>query len=341
MSERLTHSASASAPGWTRLTAPALALLTALVLLGLAPDVFPAVSETSHPLYRLLPTRWIVPLQMACLLLLSLSSGALLRALLPPKTAAASKAVAVAAGMSLPLFLLRPFLPEALGAAPGLAAWAFLTASWIQMLEGGLSKRRFLSALSGLLAGLALVMAPSTLAGALPAGLWLVAATVKTPKTGGVRLGLWLAGLAVGLLPLWTGRVTFHPAFSSSIEPDAVREVGRSLVDGLAWWGLALVALALLVGLLQRLPVLLGLILPTTLLLVVGNLLRPTVSDAAVLLPWTWLAAYGALRVMRGVEQGVRNVNHVRARLVPGLFVLLFAAALAGWALRLHAPLFF
>lgn len=339
MSDRLTHSAQTPAPTWTRLALPALLLITAAVLArfhGAAPTVIP---DEAHPLYRLLPGfHALFMVQDAFLLLLCLGSGLLLRRMLPAKTAPATRTLAAALGVVVPPMLLSQIYVDAIAALPSMALLVF---SWLLFLSGKEAKR-FLSASAGLLAGLSLCLDPLSLAGVAPVAVWLTVSAIASGKTGGVRLLLWLIGLGIGILPIFTDWVGFDLGLEAPLQTRHLRLLFMGHGPRfLPHWALPFVLLGLLAGLLQRQKVLLGLVLPTFALQLLGWTFQPLLMERqalAALAPLAWLTAYGLFRLLRGVEQGVRNVNAKKAKTVPLFFIGFTLAAYAGWAVWLYLP---
>lgn len=338
MSDRLTHSSRATAPAWTRLVLPALLLIIAAVLARFHGAVPSAIPDGAHPLYRSLPDPWaLFPVQAAFLLSLCLGSGLLLRRMLPPKTAPATRVLAAALGTAAaPILLLEPFVGS-LAAEPALPSMALLVFGWWLFLCDGEGSKRTLAGPAGLLAGLALCLDPLSLAGVLPVAGWLLVSLAMKRDRAALRLWLWAVGLGVGLIPMVAGRVDFNLGLETAAHPGHLREL--FLGQGApGWWTLPFVLLALLAGILQRQRVLLGLVLPAFALQLLAWTFQPLVIGeraVAALVPWTWLTAYGLFRLLRGVEQGVRGVSAKKAKTVPLFFIALVLLATAAWAVRL------
>jgi hypothetical protein len=312
---------------------------TALLLFGHIPAEAPVIPEEAHALYLNLPSPvWTARLQALSLLLALLASGGLARALVPPKASGHARALAMALGTAVPALLLHPLMASALGPQPLFPAWALALPAGLCLFREPGPARTVLRGCSGLLAGLALSLDAATLPVVAPTAIWVLATGLKSPGKAGMGILVWAIGLGAGLTPVFLGMAPFAPGLEFTEGLPGLTALPAMLVDRLTWWSLPFLLLALLAGGLQLQAVLLGWMLPVVLLQVCFAATRADLLDETrffTLLPPAWLVAYGGFRFLKGIEQGVRNVNAKKAkRLLPAATALVLTAYTA-WILFL------
>ncbi|MEX2607469.1 MAG: hypothetical protein WD708_09000 [Kiritimatiellia bacterium] len=325
MSNRLTYSSISESPAWTRLVLPCMLLVSAIALLSIPDSRFlPLTNLTAIP-----------SLTLICLILVALSAG-LNQQTLPEKAAEGTKALATAIGGPLVLVCLSPYL--AVFSFESLLGSGLMLAGWLFFLNGKNRSHVWLLA-SGLCGGLAVSLDPLTLSGLIPLALWNILRISRGPNKQALPGLLWLLALTVGFTPLFLSTISIaSPYFGSFI----LAPLPHSL--GLVWQHLPIAAcpfllIGLLIAFLQKQPVVLGLFLGTFLLRLLLTGFRPFSAhsvDPGLLLPAIWVTAYGVLRVMRGIEQGIRNVNASKAKRFPSLATLICVLAFGAWALNQH-----
>ncbi len=320
MSDRLTHPRRDDTPRWVSWM-PLLCLGLAMAHVLQRQDIlFPATAFEAPPHLKALGDG--LPVQI--LLLLSVTgilglSGLLLQALLPPKSPLVTRRLAQCLGISATLLWVVP----SFSASPALPAWALALAAWLLFLWSAERPKALLAAPAGLLGALALTFDLQILAALPPILLWMSGALLRNPKTQLPRAAGLLAGLVIGLLPFLTGRIDFVCPYRSAPGP-----LHLPLLPPGTWF---FIALGGIVALLQRLPVFLGLLLPAFALGL--SLQLYGLSPLILPLAQSWLCAYGLFRLLKGVENGVRNLNPERAKVLPRAYLLLHLAALGAWVL--------
>ncbi len=311
MSDRLTSSSERKAPWWS--------LLYPLLFLALASTYFlafkgiPAEFPSQVQLFPDALQRLLASIQFP---LLILSTGLLLPRLLIPSSGIPAKTLAICVGSVTPLIFLMDspdwVLAEAL----------ILGAACLSLIPGTrLALPR--AALAGACAGLALSV--DFLIAALLPGLFVLEAL----RLKGDSKRAWLPflfWLLCFLLPQYG--LLSSKAFGG--EPSQVESAFSfaQLWPELPYWTLPFLPLGLLVALAQKRPaaflLLSALVLSPALIVFLGEV--PLVYALCLLL----FSAYGIVRLMRGVEQGLRRAAPKAANLfVPVLLGLTFAALTA------------
>lgn len=325
MSHRLTYTPTSETPAWTRPVLPATLLLAAIALLGSADSAYITITNRiSFPLQTLM-----------CLILVALSAW-LNQQTLPAKAPEGTKALATAIGAPLTLVLLYPYvrmlsLASLTGAGLMLAGWLFFLNAPHRSVVWILA--------SGLCGGLAVSMDPMTLSGLIPLAVWNIVRISNGPEKS-LRTGLlWLLALTVGFAPLFLGTMPVPSPYFGSYTPASLPRTVELVWRQLPLTILPFLFIGLLIACLQKQPVVLGFVLGTFLLRLLLTAFRPlqeNTLDPGLLLPAVWGTAYGVLRVMRGIEQGIRNVNSAKAKRFPALATLVCALAFGAWVLRIH-----
>lgn len=322
MSNRLTHTSTSGTPVWHRPVFPAILLLSAIALLSI-PDPTPIP----------ITDQFVLPSQtVLCLILIALGAK-LIQQTLPAKAPEGIKALATAIAGPLTLVSLYPF-PDTLSPT-ALTGIVLMTAGWIFFLLAPGRSPVWMVA-SGLCGGLAVSLNPLNLSGLLPLSLWNVLRISKN-STHQLRPGLfWLLALTLGFAPLYLGTLPVSaPYFTSFHLPHIITSL-RSIWQSLPVPVLPFLFIGLLIGCLQKQPVVLGLLLGGFLLRLGLIGFRPapgSIFDPGLLLPAVWAAAYGVLRVLRGMEQGIRNVNQAKAKRFSAPATLLCIFLFGTWAL--------
>lgn len=343
MTERLTQRSADPSPRWVSWIPPLLLLLTAGVLSLTPPPVWsiPASATSLHDtLCRAwavqIPAPWTSLPHLLLLLLLLQGGGLLLAGLLPPKSPRPAKTLAHALGIATLLIALTPWLRALLAPTallPALTALVWAQHLLLQSLVPGKHTRAAPAGiLAGLAAGLSLLLAP----GLLPPALWLLTDLLRKRESAPKRLGFFLAGTLVGLLPF----VRELPARlgSVSFSPGSLTRCLPPLLTAFGIGGLLLIALALLVGSLQKNRILLTFLLLTTLLLKAAYTALPDpdpLQTGTLLFFPALLCAYGIFRLLKGIESGIHAVNPAKARSVTLLLLVLLLLLTKLWALLL------
>jgi len=339
MSNRLTSSARADSPIWSSVSFLWLTAATGLLVYSQVPSSPPVIAEEAHELYLRLPSPlWTPRIQAVVLTLVFLLSGALIRLLSPAKASGHVRTLAMILGAAVPAVLLTPLLSGAMGPQPLFPAWALALISGCLLFPGGGTSRTPLLGLSGLTAGLALSLDAATLAVAAVSLVWVASICVTSKKTGGPGLVFWLVGLALGMIPVFLGWVPFAPGLVFTDGLSGLEGIPSQLLDLLTWASLPFILLALLAAGLQLQKILLAWMLPVVVLQLVqaagrSDPLPETLFFLA--LPFCWLTAYGVLRLIKGIEQGVRNVNTKKARRIFPVTTGLILAAYTGCSVYL------
>lgn len=325
MSNRLTYTSASETPTWTRLALPATLLLAAIALLAV-PDL------STIPLWE----QFVLPLQTLILLILVTLSAWINQQTLPAKAPEGTKALATAIGGPLVLVILFPYL-QTLSMAT-LTGSSLMLAAWLFFLNA--SNRSFVWMLaSGLCGGLAVSMDPLALSALIPLAIWNVIRISRSPCKP-LRPGLlWLLALTIGFVPLFLGTIPLASPYFDSFAPHPLLHSLEGVWQHLPIAATPFLLIGLLIACLQKQPVVLGLFLCTFLfrLLLTGfRPLQENIIDPGLLLPAVWCTAYGILRVTRGIEQGIRNVNSTKAKRFSAWATLVCVLAFSAWTLSQH-----
>jgi hypothetical protein len=337
MSNRLTSSAKSESTIWNILSIVWLAGATGLLIYARIPPEPPVIPEEAHELYLRLPSpMWTSRLQTLALTIVLLLSGLLVRLLVQAKASGHARTLATILGCAVPAFLLAPLLSSALGPQPLFPAWGLALLSGVLLFPAGDAGRRPLLCLSGLAAGLSLSLDAATMPVTAASLLWVITSAIRSPRTGSMGLVLWATSLLAGMLPVFLGMSPFAPGLVFAEGLPGLADVPAQVLRILTWGSLPFLLLALLAACVQLQWILLGWMLPIGLLQL---LLAATRTDPLpeteffLILPFTWLVSYGAFRLIKGVENGVRNVNaNASKNIMPGIggFTLMVYTA---WAL--------
>lgn len=302
MSERLTHSAGSSTGRWTELAVPFSLLLVAIHELM----AWPVPEETG------------ASLQAGLWVLFSLQCGSVIRNMLPQRAPASHHAMTAALGILIISWVFQP------GLLVTPFAWIFALAAWnfLQEHPDTTPARLF----SGLCSGYALCLQLSTVTVALPLLILHISLIVQKRKAGLVPAAVWGGGLAAGLTPLWSGAladVHLIPPVASS--PGMLSQY-LELIQRIPLVLLPFLLLGLGVACFQARTTCFALLVPMLIGLPLYTAALDTSSPQHMwILPVGLLSAYGVFRVLRGVEQGVRNSNpKIAGRVMPAGLVLLF-----------------
>jgi hypothetical protein len=327
MSNRLTYSAISAPPAWTRLVLPGMLLLSAIALLGV-PDL------TGFSFNDQIE----IPAQMTLCLILVTLSALLIQETLPAKAPAGAKALATAIAAPLSLLFLVPNLQTL--SVPGLTGWSLLVAGWLFFLNARDRSKVWMLA-SGLCAGLAVSLDPMCLSGLLPLTLWNLADVFSKKQQSSLPFLLLLLSLTLGFLPLFLGTSPSPAPFFNSFAVEPLRDTVRLFFETLPVAAYPFLLIGVLICFLQKQPVMLRLILSTLLLHLLLTGFRP--APATLVYPgfWlvtSWITAYGILRLMRGIEQGIRNVSNPKAKRFPALATFLCILSFGFWVLSRYTP---
>jgi hypothetical protein len=325
MSDRLTFSDAKSRPGRTDLAVPAALLLVA---------VFSQIRLPYFPepgLFTSKPDDWTFSIAShAVAVLFALQCGAVLRGMLPAKTPGSHRALTAVAG------ILMASIPISLIPVDLLVAWTLALAGWNFHLN--LSVSGFVPALfSGLCTGTALTLSHTTL-GAAIALLFLQLISLRSSKGASpLRNPLfWLSGLLIGLLPFVLNTVQSPSLGVDQADWQAGLHSLIKSITGMGWMFLPFLILGTGVALFQARTTLLGLLLPALLgIILLGGVTGLSGVQGLATLPVSILCGYGMFRVLRGVEQGMRNAGSPKAGAVVPTALLLGLAGYAGWLVTL------
>lgn len=334
MAERLTQSSSARPSFCLRFLPGFLSLIATAFWFWLpvpADAAFAGASRLYHTLWMLLPSPH---------LLQALSQGAFLLAvlllvprMLPAKTPCPTAAAAQSLVWLALLIPLQPWFAASLAGDPLPLALACMFGAWSLSLAATDHSRTPWLGAAGLLCGLGAGLSLFTLTGLLPLGVYLLMQLRKEKPALWKGLLFLVLGFAVGLLPEWA---SLRERMPLSLSPDAAHALSafRHLYTALGVLGLALMGLALLVTLLQKQPVLLGLLLPAWLLQkaflgLAGT--PPRLLGASLVLPAIFFG-YGAFRIARGLENGLQSVHPVAAKVLMRAIPILILLAFSLWS---------
>ncbi|MDF3128661.1 hypothetical protein P0Y35_05585 [Kiritimatiellaeota bacterium B1221] len=347
MNERLTYNASDKKNNWAPLMFPLMTLLIAIAIIPFNP-----LNDYTRLHLPIGATGITLPVQSIALILLLALSGVLLQRLLPTKSAAFLKAFAGLCGLGIPFIFFQGFFQIDQNPILNFSGTALMLASWIFVLSDH-SKNTLYAVASGLFAGLACAVSPLYLSGALALFLFSLFQSGETWKTKASKQCLWILALFSGMTPILYRDLPLmqdEPLFS----PEFIRSSLQFVMQNTPIWSWAFVIVGLLVALLQKQKILLGLVLPFFLLLLLSIGVLPSIYflpgepqgtfphevyvlswsiAPTLLLPTAWFTAYGMLRVLRGIEQGVRKANPAQAKKIPafacGAFILGFLFKIA------------
>ncbi len=274
-------------------------------------------------------------LQILGSVLLAGAAMSLARPLLPAKAPASAIASARSLILLSLVIPLHPWLVESFRGSAVTLSMACMFASWSIALLAMRGGRGHLPGLTGLLAALGVSLSLFAAAGLPPLAILILLHIRKTGKKALGGLGLFLLGLLTGLLPEWNTfaqRLMALQNFDPSHPLLSIQNTHTEL--GIA--GILFLALALLVGILQKQSLILGLLIPCWLLqkLLLGFSGTPTrLLGAAMLIP-ALLYGYGVFRIVRGLETGLQSVNPRSAKAVMRLTPPLLLLAFSFWAWR-------
>ncbi len=250
---------------------------------------------------------------------LLLACGGLLRRLVPAKSPAAVGGLAFGLGVAMPV-LLRGGELAALS-----PAWGVVLFGVLQGVDS--AEARWKAGPAGVLLGLALLLDPRTLVFVLPVFAGATVSLLLAFRKVWPRFVLLAAGLLIGLAPLFLGQA----GFVCPLRVAGGEVVGPWVPPAWTWFFLLLGGA---VGLAQRLPTFWGLLLPAYAL---GAGLRWWGhEEPATGLVVALVCAYGAFRILRGVETGGRKVNPGRAKALPAGMLFVLFALFCGWSASTH-----
>lgn len=279
------------------------------------------------------------PINTVIVLILMTLSGFLVRNLLPLKSPAGLKAFATACGIGIPFVFLQGYLPFLDKPLLNFAGSSLMVSSWMFQLYGQ-NKGMIWTIASGITGGLACSIAPVCLSGVIPLLFFSFFHNDPSWKKRCLHLLVWILFLILGLIPVLTMPVPLEAYRFTGFNPEIIKVGCIFIVENTPLWSWVFILIGLVVSVLQRQAILLGLVVPLLLLrLIFASTLSTSfwVPDSTLLLPFAWLTAYGMLRVLRGIEQGVRNVDPKQAKRIPAIGTAFFVV---GFSLRL-ASLFY
>lgn len=315
---------------------PLMLLLTAIALIALDMDANAYSLELPN---AKLPALEPFPINTVIVLMLMTLSGFLVRNLIPLKSPAGLKAFATACGIGIPFVFLQGYLPFMDNPMLNFAGSSLMVSSWMFQLYGQ-NKGMIWTMASGITGGLACSISPVCLSGVIPLLFFSFFHNSPSWKNRCLHLLVWILFLIVGLIPALTMPVPLEAYRFTGFNPEIIKAGFIFSAENAPLWSWVFVLIGLVVSLLQRQPILLGLILPSLLLrLIFAGTMTTSfwAPDSTLLLPFAWLTAYGMLRVLRGIEQGVRNVDPKQAKMIPAIGTAIFVV---GFSLKL-ASLFY
>lgn len=323
MSDRLTYSAPTRSQEW-----PLLFPLLMLVLAAVAMIPFKQMEQGLPHTLRLGRDGFSLPMDTLALLLLLAQSGLLLRKTLPEKSSASLLSFASICGMGIPFLFLLGFLDIIQSPFFNLAGAALMISGWTFVLYAANAKLIWTVA-SGLTLGLACSFSPVCMSGAIALLFYLLLEKGQKPVEKLRLILLWLAAWVCGFIPALNGSIPL-PLYERSVFSQEFMLAGLQFMWGnIPVWAWGFAALGLLIAILQRQSILLRLLLPYLVLRVLLAGFSPLEFwgiESTLLIPLAWLTAYGMLRVLRGIEQGVRNLHPEQAKKVPWIATFAFLA---------------
>ncbi|WFB34904.1 hypothetical protein P3T73_12110 [Kiritimatiellota bacterium B12222] len=321
MSDRLTYTPQSKNEQWPQLTFPLMMLLTALALIPLT-----QIQESDLFRFSVAGKGFLVSLEALALLVVMAQSGLLVRKLIPAKSAANVKAFAGVSGMGLPFIFLQGFIPFFENPFLNYAGAAFMLSSWIFCLYANEDSWVWVIA-SGLTMGIACFIFPVCFSGAI-ALLFYRFLFVKQPlKAKALNAFLWTLAVICGLSPALTGNLPV-PAYATEVFSTEFMKGGLNLlIQNAPIWSWGFILIAFVVAILQKQKILLCLIFPYLVIRIICTGFLPVELlgvESTLLLPLAWFTAYGMLRIVRGLEQGVRKVNPALAKRIPTIATVCF-----------------
>lgn len=336
MSERLTQHPVRQGHRWVTWIPGILHLVFAIVLGATAPRTWELPESPGTPYLRLcraLPAHGGPILHLLLTLALLWGAGKLVRALLPPKSPAATGTLAQSLGSSTLFIALTPWFQELLYPNTLLPALTALTWAQLTLLHSLSPGKHPLAALSGLLSGLTAGLSFYAGLGIVPLGIWMLTDLFRKTEQALRRIAFFTAGMVIALLPF--AREIPERVREAPFAPEDWTQSLTPLFTAFGVGGLLLLLLGLLVGTLQKNRILLTLILSTGLLLKAGHIAigspNPLQTGAILFYPGL-LCAYGIFRILKGVESGVHAVNPAKAKSITLLMLILLLVGLKIWA---------
>lgn len=328
MNERLTSlTPSETHSAWAKLVFPFMLLLSSIAMIALDMDSDVYVFELA---FVDLPPLQPFPMNTLIFMMLVTLSGVLVRNLIPLKSSPGFKAFSSASGVGIPFIFLQGYLPFIDNPIMNFMGASLLVSSWIFQLYGK-DKALHWSIASGLTAGLACSTAPVCFSGVIPLMIFSMCYNTMGWKYKTGHLGMWIASFLCGLVPTLYLADPFAAYSAGQFDWEIIRSGYQFIIENSPIWSWFFIAVGMLVAAIQKNPIILGLILPVLALrLIFAGLMPPEFwgPDSTLLLPFAWLTAYGMIRVLKGIEQGVRNVSNQQAKWIPtigtGVFVLGF-----------------
>ncbi len=336
MNERLTYSSSTKKDNWAHVVLPLMTLLIAVAVIP-----FKQLNEYTLLHLPIGENGITLPVQTIALILLLALSGSMLKLLLPEKSAPSLKAFAGLCGLGIPFLFLQGFLQIDQSPILNFSGIALMLSSWMFALKDE-NKNYLHSIASGLFAGLSCAVSPLYFSGAIALALFTLFQKEPAWKSKAIKHLLWLAALFCGLTPIL---YRDFPQFQDQIQfsPEYIKSSLLFIYQTTPLWAWIFLLVGFVVSALQKQKILLGLVLPFFLLLLISIALLPSIFFApgeiweqqnsfphevfafswsiapTLLLPAAWFTAYGMIRVLRGIEQGVRKVNPAQAKKIPAI----------------------
>lgn len=313
MSDRLTSQTSTRTSSPLELAHPAaLLLVTGIRGFELGAE---SLSIKSSPFSELPSVE--VSIFLGLFAFFALQCGGVLRGMLPEKAPLAHKAFAMTLGALGSMFVLQePSFEALVGWTLATAAWNFASPPFLYSIPAKI--------MSGLCLGFACVWTPSAAPLVLSMSVLLLVLLLQEKQKNYIPCLAWVLGLLVGLSAYWTGQTEFPsiPVEGQNLNPS----LGAALLDPLLGVHVAFIPFFLLgigVAVFQSKRTFYGLLFPLLIGLPLFNLYIQSGHAEVLELPTLLLIGYGCFRLVRGVEQGVRNSASKKANAVFPIATLL------------------
>lgn len=321
MNDRLTYSSPGRHQEWPQVLPLLMLLLAAVAMIPVSGLQTPSSDADLRGLS--------LPMSSLAFILLLTQSGVLLRSTLPEKASPPLKAFAATCGIGIPFFYVLGILDNMHSPFLSLTGAALMLSSWCFQLSPRTYPLMWAVA-SGLTAGMACSISPGCFSGALALLFFTLFQKEPSWNIKAQCTLAWIAALLCGLVPALNGG-GFLPLYGQQMfDPEFVRAGVVAVSEHISIWTWLFAGFGLLIAILQRQKIILGLIVPffiLRLLLAGFSSLQVWEIDSTLLLPFAWLTAYGLLRLLRGIEQGVRRVHPERAKKIPVIATCVFLAA--------------
>lgn len=326
MSDRLTSTGSEKSYPWPRLLFPFMLLLASVAMVPM--EELHGLGLENVPVG---PNEFMLPLRSLFLLLLLAQSGILLQYLLPPKSPEALKAFAGVSGIAVSFVFLQGFMDVMQSPFSNFSGATLILFSWILNIYPK-DDRLIWPVASGLVAGVACAISPVCYSGAAALLFYGLSQPGLSLTRKGRNTLVGLMAFLCGLVPALSGTIPIPIYQSRVFDPEFVKGGFTFIFQNTPLWAWVFSLIGLIVAFIQKQTLLLTLVIPFLIFRLFFAGFEPLEYwgiESTLLLPLSWLTAYGLLRVVRGIEQGFRNINPGFAKRIPALACIgLFAGFL-------------